>query len=112
MCLVPQPDFRRVLEDVRAMQLAARATAFRRWSVHKLNESLIFFFCRRRSEQGVFMFFCIPQKGLKRLEVRPFPGLSDLPSNKPKPHNGSNGRNALADGRCEVGCLCHFLAVA
>ena len=58
------------------------------------------------------MFFCIPQKGLKRLEVRPFPGLSDLPSNKPKPHNGSNGRNALADGRCEVGCLCHFLAVA
>ena len=24
MCLAPQPDFRRVLEDVRAMQLAAR----------------------------------------------------------------------------------------
>jgi hypothetical protein len=23
MCLAPQPDFRRVLEDVRAMQLAA-----------------------------------------------------------------------------------------
>src|SRR5580692_7928530 len=27
MCLAPQPDFRRVLEDVRAMQLAAQKAA-------------------------------------------------------------------------------------